>query len=63
MKEMGLVFELIEPKRGSHWVLECNGRSYTLALHNGPKSELSDIYLKGLCRTFKIDESELRKHL
>jgi predicted RNA binding protein YcfA (HicA-like mRNA interferase family) len=63
LKKMGIEHELIEPSRGSHWVLECNGKAYILPLHNGPKTEVSDVYIRGLCRNFSIDEKELRSHL
>ncbi len=36
---------------------------YPLPAHNGPKTELSDIYIRGLCRAFGIDEREFRKRL
>lgn len=63
LKKMGIVYELIEPGSGSHWVLECNGKAYILPLHNGPKTEVSDVYIRGLCRNFSIDEKQLRSHL
>jgi hypothetical protein len=35
-------------------------RSYTIPAHNGSKSEISNVYVSGLCRNFQIDEDEFR---
>lgn len=48
---------------GSHWLAERDGRSYPIPLHNGTKTEVSDSYIKGVCRAFEIDERELRELL
>ena len=39
------------------------GDFYAIPAHNGLKSELSDVYIRGLCRAFALDEAELRKKL
>jgi len=39
------------------------GKVYPLAAHNGERSEIRDLYIKGLCRCFDLDESEFRKKL
>ena len=54
-----------EPKGGgSHYRASKLGfRSYPLPLHNGMKSELSDVYLRGVCSAFEIELSELKKKL
>jgi hypothetical protein len=39
------------------------GRTYPLPLHHGAKTELSDVYIRGLCRALEIDYEELRKRL
>jgi hypothetical protein len=51
--------------RGKHWkFLTADGsKCYPVKAHNGERSEISDIYIKGLCREFGVDESELRKKL
>lgn len=59
---MGYEHELT-PGKGSHATLECRGKCYVLPLHNGTKTELSDVYIRGLCRAFEIDEEEFRKYL
>jgi len=58
---MGGVVE--SPKKGSHWKAKMGGKSYPLPAHNGERSEIRDLYIKGLCRCFDIDESEFRKKL
>jgi hypothetical protein len=50
--------------KGSHVVVDDGkGHSYPLPLHHGAKTELSDVYVRGLCRALEIDYEELRKHL
>jgi hypothetical protein len=60
---MGLDIELHKPNSGSHWLLRSAAVSYPLPLHNGLKSEVSDVYLKGLCRAFGIDFQVFRQYL
>lgn len=40
-----------------------HGHVYPLPLHHGTKTELSDVYVRGLCRALEIDYEELRKLL
>ena len=50
--------------RGSHVVVEDDaGHAYPLPLHHGLRTELSDVYLRGLCRALEIDYEALRKLL
>ena len=50
--------------KGSHVVVDDGkGHSYPLPLHHGIKTELSDVYVRGLCRVLELDYEELRKHL
>jgi len=39
------------------------GHTYPLPLHHGAKTELSDVYVRGLCRALGIDYEQLRKLL
>lgn len=55
--------EVSEPGSGSHWKAQANGKTYTIPAHNGPKTELSDVYINGVCRAFDIDPKELKKLL
>lgn len=49
---------------GSHCILrDEKGHVYTLPLGNGPRTELSDHYIKGLCRSFELDFDEFKKLL
>lgn len=52
-----------EPKKGSHWKARKGEVAYTIPLHNGPKTEVGDEYIRGACRAFGVDEDELRKLL
>lgn len=38
-------------------------RSYPLSLHNGLKSTVSEVYIRGVCDAFDLDEDELRELL
>ena len=51
------------PGGGSHYHAVKDGRTYPLTAHNGLKSELSDVYVRGMCRALGIDEKELRRRL
>ena len=49
---------------GSHLVIRDQvGRTYTLSLHRGEHSEISDVYIRGLCRAFDLDYREFKKLL
>lgn len=50
--------------KGSHVIVDDgHGHAYPLPLHHGHKTELSDVYIRGLCRALGIDHAELRKRL
>ncbi len=50
--------------KGSHVVVDDgHGRVYTLPLHHGQQTELSDVYLRALCRALGIDYATFRKGL
>ncbi len=50
--------------KGSHVVVDDGkGHTYPLPLHRGARTELSDVYVRGLCRALEIDYEELRKLL
>ena len=59
--QLGIHFE--KPSKGSHWKARRGEISFTIPLHNGPKSEVGDIYIRSACRAFSVDEKELRKLL
>lgn len=52
-----------QPSGGSHWKAKRDGKTYPLPAGNGTKTELSDQYIRGLCRCFGLDEVEFRKLL
>jgi len=39
------------------------GNTYPLSLHNGDRTELSDVYLRGICEKFGLDQDDFRKKL
>lgn len=50
--------------KGSHAVIDDGkGHSYSLPLHHGQKTELSDVYVRGLCRALGIDYDAFRRLL
>lgn len=50
--------------KGSHCILyDGKNRAYTVTLHNGDKSEISDVYLRGICRAFGIDYKTFKSKL
>jgi hypothetical protein len=62
--ELQAGFRVEEPRSGSHWkVRGPGGKSYPIPAHNGLKTEISEVYVRGLCRTFGLDEAEFRKLL
>lgn len=61
LKQFGV--ELIEPGSGSHWKAVRGSVVYTIPCHNGPKTEVSDVYIRGVCRAFELDYNAFRKHL
>jgi hypothetical protein len=52
-----------EPTSGSHWKATNGATSYPLPAHDGLKEELSDVYLRKLCRAFGLDYAEFRAKL
>ena len=52
-----------EPSSGSHWRAAKDGRTYPIPAHNGPKTEIGDEYLRGVCRAFSVDIEELKRRL
>ena len=45
---------------GSHWRCEKDGVCYPIPAHNGDKTEISDVYIRGVCRELKLDEAKFR---
>jgi len=63
LRKLGI--EIVERSgKGSHAVLDDGkGHTYVLPLHHGKSTELSDIYLRGLCRAFGVADFEAFKKL
>jgi len=56
--------EVLRPSRGSHWLAKKPGfRTYPIPAHNAERTEVSDVYIRGLCRNFGIDAAEFRERL
>jgi hypothetical protein len=50
--------------KGSHIVIsDQEGRTFSLSLHRGEHSEITDVYIRALCRTFELDYDEFKKRL
>lgn len=50
--------------KGSHVVVDDNrGHAYPLPLHHGQKTELSDVYVRALCRALEVNYEALRRLL
>lgn len=55
--ELALLLCSIDSGKGSHLKVRRAGmRPYTLPCHNGERTELSDLYLKGLARALGLDQ-------
>lgn len=52
-----------EPNSGSHWKARFGTEMYPLPAHNGLKEEISDIYIRAMCRNLRLDYETLKKHL
>lgn len=53
-QQVGLTVE--PPSSGSHFKVKRSGaRTFTIPAHNGERTEISDKYIKSLCRNFGID--------
>lgn len=55
--------EVQRPSSGSHYKLVLQGKICPLSAHNGERSEISDRYIRIVCRSLGIDETELRRLL
>lgn len=62
LESIGL--QVVEADGTSHWkIMDAAGKMYPIPLHNGLKTEVSDVYLRGICRAFGIDWATLKKLL
>ncbi len=62
LEALGVFVE--EPTSGSHWKARgADGKTYPIPAHNGLKEEVSDIYIRALCRSFELDEKSFRSKL
>ena len=52
-----------DPSSGSHFHATRGGKLCPVPAHNGLKTEISDIYIKKLCRVLGIDYDEFVKNL
>lgn len=57
----------VDPPRGggSHWKAHHpdGGPCFMLAAHNGERTEMSDGYIRGLCRRFEYDLEDFKRNL
>ena len=56
--------EIEKPGSGSHWKSRsAGGAMYPIPAHNGDRTEISDKYIRGLCRAHGIDYDEMKRLL
>jgi hypothetical protein len=57
--------DILKPKGKHSWKASrpADGKTYPIPAHNGMKTEISDVYIRGLCRCFQIDEAAFRAQL
>lgn len=55
--------DVVRPNSGSHWKAVKDGTTYTIPAHNGERTEITDVYIKGVCRCFGWDVKEFKKLL
>lgn len=56
LESLGCTVE--KPNSSSHWKVRKGSLMYVIPAHNGLKSEISDAYVRGVCRALKLDEAE-----
>lgn len=47
----------------SHFKAFYADKMFPIAAHNGMRTEIADVYIRGLCREFGFDEKAFRKDL
>ena len=52
-----------EPKGSSHWKATAPRITYTIPAHNGLRTEITDIYIRALCRAFALDYETFKREL
>lgn len=55
--EQGVAVE--KPKTGSHWKAKRDGKVYPIPAHNGPRTDIPDVYINGVGRCFALDMDAL----
>jgi len=64
LARLGLGIVIENPSKGSHFRCRRPGyRMYPIPAHNGEQTEISDVYIRALCKCLGIVEAELREHL
>lgn len=61
LRQLGV--EVEAPSSGSHWKARKGGAVYPIPAHNGERSSIGDVYIRGVCRAFDLDEKALRNLL
>lgn len=52
--------------KGSHHIFHHpsgKGRPYPIPAHNGMKTEIPDVYIRGICRAFALDYEQVKRRL
>lgn len=61
LSSMGVSIE--PPNGGSHYRASKEGKMYPIPAHNGERSEIADVYIRGVCRAFDLNYEEFKKRL
>lgn len=61
LKEYGATID--EPSGGSHFKAHFKSKMYTIPAQSAMKTEISDVYIRRLCKEFGIDYKEFVKKL
>ncbi len=51
------------PTKGSHYRAIRDDVMYPIPAHNGLKTEIGDVYIRGMCRALGLDFDEFKKLL
>jgi hypothetical protein len=56
--------EVEPPKGSSHWKAKKAGfRTFPIPAHNAERTEISDSYIRALCRNFGLDYEDVQRRL
>ncbi|MFZ4580442.1 MAG: hypothetical protein ACOYOB_18815 [Myxococcota bacterium] len=51
------------PGGSSHWLAKKDGETYPIPAGHGVKTEIDDVYLRGVCRALNLVQKDLKAKL